>query len=254
MPSNLIQQTHSGASYFFRGFDLVKTPGLRKFVIIPLIINLMLFAGAFYYLYQQIGEFIQWVNGYIPEWLSWLNYLIWPLLVLTTLVIFSYLFSTVANWIGAPFNGLLAEKVELLLSDKPINNGGMLDLIKDLPRIFKREWQKFVYYLPRALACLILFFIPGLGQTVAPVLWFLFTAWMMTIQYADYPFDNHKVPFHVMRQKLGEQSGSSLSFGSAVTLFTMIPLVNLVVMPVAVCGATAMWVEQYRNTTLLGSE
>ncbi|RCU50303.1 MULTISPECIES: sulfate transporter CysZ [Corallincola] len=250
MADHLLKQGHSGASYFFRGFELVKTPGLRKFVIVPLTINLVLFAAAFYYLFLKIDEFIQYVNGYIPEWLSWLNYLIWPLLVITTLVVFSYIFSTVANWIAAPFNGLLAEKVELMLSDKPFNTGGMMDMVKDLPRIFKREWQKFVYYLPKALGCLILFFVPVIGQTVAPVIWFLFTAWMMTIQYADYPFDNHKVPFHVMREKLAEQKGASLSFGSIVTLFTMIPLVNLVVMPVAVCGATAMWVEQYKESTL----
>lgn len=58
----------------------------------------------------------------------------------------------------------------------------------------KREWQKLAWYLPRAIVLLILYFIPGIGQTVAPVLWFLFSAWMLAIQYCDYPFDNHKVP------------------------------------------------------------
>ncbi|PZL88178.1 sulfate transporter CysZ, partial [Pantoea graminicola] len=31
------------------------------------------------------------------------------------------------------------------------------------------------------------------------------------------------------------------------SLFTMIPVLNLVIMPVAVCGATAMWVDRYRS-------
>ncbi|MGK4315418.1 hypothetical protein ABU557_17095, partial [Escherichia coli] len=31
------------------------------------------------------------------------------------------------------------------------------------------------------------------------------------------------------------------------SLFTMIPLLNLFIMPVAVCGATAMWVDCYRD-------
>jgi hypothetical protein len=64
----------------------------------------------------------------------------------------------------------------------------------------KREWQKFAWYLPRAIVLLILYFMPGIGQTVAPVLWFLFSAWMLAIQYCDYPFDNHKVPFKEMRR------------------------------------------------------
>ncbi len=45
--------------------------------------------------------------------------------------------------------------------------------MKDVPRIMKREWQKFARYLPRAIVLLILYFIPdwpdsGAG-TVVPV-------------------------------------------------------------------------------------
>ncbi|MBN7827894.1 EI24 domain-containing protein, partial [Bowmanella dokdonensis] len=66
------------------------------------------------------------------------------------------------------------------------------------------------------------------------------------IQYCDYPFDNHKVPFPVMRDQLGEAKGTAFSFGLAVTLFAMVPIVNFLVMPVAICGATAMWVDKFR--------
>ncbi|MFO5533262.1 sulfate transporter CysZ, partial [Klebsiella pneumoniae] len=31
------------------------------------------------------------------------------------------------------------------------------------------------------------------------------------------------------------------------SLFTMIPVLNLVILPVAICGATAMWVDCYRD-------
>jgi CysZ protein len=39
-----------------------------------------------------------------------------------------------------------------------------------------------------------------------------------------------------------------MQFGALISLFTMIPVLNLVIMPVAVCGATAMWVDRYRST------
>lgn len=55
------------------------------------------------------------------------------------------------NWLAAPFNGLLAEKVEQLLTGKPMNTGSGMDVVKDLPRILGREWIKLKYYLPRAL-------------------------------------------------------------------------------------------------------
>ena len=90
---------------------------------------------------------------------------------------------------------------------------------------------------------LILFFIlPVFGQ----VIWFLFTAWMMAIQYCDYPFDNHKVAFKKMRAELAANKKDAFLFGITVTFFSMIPIVNFIVMPVAICGATAMWVDKYR--------
>lgn len=236
----------SGVNYFLDGFQLIKQPGLRRFVFIPLTVNLILFAGVIYFAIGQLEQVFNWINGQLPDYLSWLNFLLWPLAVLTLLVVLSFVFSSVMNWIAAPFNGLLAEKVEQFLTGKNLNTGTGIDLVKDLPRILGREWIKLKYYLPRALVFLILFWVPFVGQTVAPVLWFLFSAWMMAIQYCDYPFDNHKVPFQDMKFALNQTKGSSFSFGAAVTLFSMIPIVNFIVMPVAICGATAMWVDKYR--------
>ncbi|PJG58898.1 sulfate transporter CysZ [Aeromonas cavernicola] len=240
----------SGASYFLRGFSLIRQPGIRTFVLIPLLVNMLLFAGAFYALLMQLDGLFAWLDQQIPSWLSWLDYLLWPIAVLTILVVFSFIFSSVTNWLAAPFNGLLAEKVEQILTGEAPNDSGMLDVVKDVPRTFGREWIKLKYYLPKALGCLILFLIPVIGQTLAPLLWFLFSAWMMAIQYVDYPFDNHKIDFITMRDALKQQRGKSLSFGALVTLCAAIPFVNLLVMPVAICGATAMWVDHYRAAQL----
>lgn len=241
----------SGLGYFLAGAKLIVQPGLRQFVLLPLLANIILFSLALWAAVYQIGNLNHWLENGLPHWLSWLSWLIWPLAILALLLCMAILFGTLANWIAAPFNGLLAERVEQHLTGQALPDTSLTALIKDLPRIFKREWLKFKYYLPKALGCLVLFFIPVLGQTLAPVLWFVFGAWMMSIQYCDYPFDNHKIPFNTMRQALGRQRISSLGFGAVVTLFATVPLLNLVVMPIAVCGATVMWVEQHR-TTLLG--
>lgn len=69
-------------------------------------------------------------------------------------------FSTLANWIAAPFNGLLAEQLEARLTGATPPDTGILGIMKDVPRIMKREWQKLAWYLPRAIVLLILYFIP----------------------------------------------------------------------------------------------
>lgn len=240
----------SGIHYLLKGAQLLSHPKLRFFVMIPLLINVLIFASAFWFLFSAI---MQWVDSYIselPDWLSWLSYLFWPFLIFSILVTFSFVFSTVANLIAAPFNGLLAEKTENLLTGKAINDDGFLDLVKDLPRIFKRELQKWLYFLPRLLACAVLFFIPAFGQTLAPIIWFVFAGWMMAIQYADFPFDNHKIPFTDMKKALAGRLGKNLTFGMLISFFTTLPVINFVIMPVAVCGATAFWVDIYKHEML----
>ncbi|EKO3379014.1 sulfate transporter CysZ [Vibrio fluvialis] len=240
-------QQRSGLGYFFYGFDIAVSPGIRRFVLMPLLTNILLVGGALYYLFSHLDSWINDWMGQIPDWLSWLSYILWPLLVITILATFSYFFSTLANFIAAPFNGLLAEKVEEKLTGKKVNDDGVLAVVRDVPRIMAREWRKLVYVLPKAIGLFILLLIPALGQTLGPILWFIFTAWMLAIQYCDYPFDNHKVTFNDMRNSLKQKQGKAYTFGMLVSVLTTIPVVNLFVMPVAVCGATAMWVNEFRG-------
>jgi CysZ protein len=50
-----------------------------------------------------------------------------------------------------------------------------------------------------------------------------------------------------MKQSLQANRSQSFSFGITVSLFSVIPIVNFLVMPVAVCGATALWVNEFKH-------
>ncbi|WP_298443463.1 sulfate transporter CysZ [uncultured Ferrimonas sp.] len=249
MTQTVLPAGASGVQYLLKGLELIRQPGLRRFVVIPLSINLVLFSAAFYFLFHQLSLWIDSLMGTLPEYLDWLNFLLWPLVFLSVVVSASYLFTTVMNFIAAPFNGLLAEQVEKKLTGQELNSGGMIDLVKDAPRLIGRELTKLGYYLPRAiLFLLILIFVPGIGALA----WFAFTAWMMAVQYLDYPFDNHKVPFARMKGALKMQRWRAFTFGATCAVIAMVPVLNLILMPVAICGATAYWVDHYREVHRMG--
>lgn len=236
-------QVGLGCYYFIYGWRLLTQRQFLPFVIFPLIINMLLIIGLTWFFINQLNV---WFELLLPYWLDWLSFILIPLIFLLLLVGFYFAFTTLANFIAAPFNALLSEKVELQLTNQPLGDTSLLGLLKDIPRMLKREWQKMVYSLPRLIVLFFLSFVPVLGQTAVPVLAFIFGAWMIAIQYCDYPFDNHKISFPHMRNALNQNKWMNYTFGALVSLFTMIPFVNLVVMPIAVCGATAMWVEKYR--------
>ncbi|TCP90157.1 CysZ protein [Cricetibacter osteomyelitidis] len=243
------QDIKLGFHYFVMGWHLITTKGLRRFVIMPILLNIVLLSGIFWLALSGVQDFITWGSDYLPSWLGWLSYIVLILSILMILLMFYFIFTTLAGFIAAPFNGLLAEKVERMLTGEDFSTGGMMDFAKDVPRMLGREWKKLLYSLPKFIGLFLLGFVPVVGQTVVPILTFIFTAWMLAIQYCDYPFDNHKVSFLRMRDELVSKRNLNLTFGSLIALCTFLPIVNFVVIPVAVCGATAMWVDLYRRRT-----
>jgi CysZ protein len=92
---------------------------------------------------------------------------------------------------------------------------------------------------------LVLLLVPGVN-VLASVLWVLFSAWMMAVQYLDYPMANHSLFFKQQRARLRKRPLLAWSFGGPVMLITMIPVLNFFVMPAAVAGATLIWVRENR--------
>lgn len=236
----MISNPFTGAGYFMKGLSLINKPGIRRFVIIPLLINTVLFIGLFTLLGSYFNDLVDQMVAYLPGWLSWLSWLFWLLFVVTAAMLMFMTFSLLANLIGAPFNSYLAAAVEKHLTgheppESPRN------LWQEIGVAVLSELKKWVYYLlwliPLVIASIVL--VP-----LAPVLWFLFGAWMYSIEYSDYPLGNYGLTFPQIRRKVAEQRFLSMGFGSAVTLATMIPVFNFLVMPVAVAGATALRVEQ----------
>ncbi len=232
----------NGPRYLLQGAVLLTRPKLRRFVIIPLFINLLLFGGLIAWAYHWVDGTTQWMLSRLPSWLQWLSFFIVPLFWTTSLVVIFYSFSVVANLIGAPFNGLLAEAVEAHLTGKAFASNWR-DVVRDIVPAMFSELRKLLYYLLRAIPLFILLWIP-LVNVPATVLWVLFGAWMMTVQYVDYPMGNHRLFFADQRARLRKRPLLAWSFGGLVMVATMIPVVNFVVMPAAVAGATVMWVRE----------
>ncbi|MDP6096873.1 MAG: sulfate transporter CysZ [Gammaproteobacteria bacterium] len=237
----------NGIDCFIEGFKLVRKPGLRRYIIVPTVINIFVLVLLITVSVSQFDYWVDGLMGILPEWMSFLSWLIKLLAVLIVAFLLFYLFTIIANIIASPFNALLSIKVEEHLVGKIPASTTSIWLI--IPRAFAREISKLVYFLPR-LAGLLLVSIVPLVNTAAPVLWLLFGAWMMAIQYTDYAADNNEIGFSDLRRGLGRSRLQTVLFGTPVYLLLAIPLANLILLPVAVAGGTVFWVNNLRGKIL----
>jgi CysZ protein len=236
-----------GARYLLTGADLLTHRRLRHFVVLPLLANVLIFGFLLSFAYRWLTGTVELWIGILPEWLNFLRYLLVPLLVIAGALLAGWLFTSVANLVAAPFNSLLSEQTIALLerTDGGLMNG-LTTALTAIPRSMGRELRKLWYFIPRVLLVLLAMLLPPLAP-VAPLMWFLLSAWIMAVQYIDYPADNARVPFREMLGQLRYHGSLSIGFGGAVALAASIPLLNLIVMPAAVVGATVLWHEQNRR-------
>lgn len=230
-------------TYLLKGFRMLTHKELRAYVLVPLLINVLLCALFLYWGAHEFDHLMKWLVGKLPTWLEWLTWLLWILFSIGAVILFSHAFSILANLVGAPFNSFLSARVEKIISNQTPDNG--LNLWQEVWNAIARQCRFIIYYLAWAILTLVLFFIPGINVLATPI-WFLLNAWMMSIQYLDYPMDNNRISFRAMRAKMGQQRIPNLGFGSTVLVATMIPLVNCFVMPAAVIGATLFYLEKYK--------
>ncbi|WP_299582483.1 sulfate transporter CysZ [uncultured Microbulbifer sp.] len=259
--------TH-GIDALVRGARLLTRRELRPFILVPLLINLVLFIAISGLMISQLGGLSDYITSLLSHtpvdtanmswweaimakgaaWTAsifrWLAWIIAILVLFLFFLAYGYLFGVITNIIAAPFNGLLAEKVEELLTGKAPPTEPMLQMVW---RTLGRELRKLGYFIFWGLIILVISTLTSWTIVIPAVLAALWGSWCMAIQYVDYPIDNHQRPFDELKSVLRRRKLTSLTFGGTVMLAKMVPILNIFVMPAAVAGGTALWIERLRR-------
>lgn len=237
----MIREFADGYRYGLSGLSRLLEPGLRAFVFVPLLLNAGVFAAGTWWLFGFLGTAQQAVSDWLPDWLDWIAWLLWPLALVAVLVVVWTTFTMVANIIGSPFNGLLAERVQRSARpDVPIPE---LSLATEIIRAPVAELAKLGYFAMLAIPVLLIALLPGVN-VLAPFAWALYGSWLLAVEYCDYPLSNMGIRLPAQRRLLRGHRWLALGFGAGVMTMTVIPGLNLVAMPSAVIGAGVLWSER----------
>lgn len=241
----------TGVRLFGRGLGiLLRSPRLLLIGMLPAALTTVLLAGGMIALVYWIGDLTALITPFADEWAE-----VWRIamrvaagvaLVGVALVLGLTGFTALALAIGGPFYEHIAEKVEDDLGGPPSGEDlswwwllwvGLRDGVVLMLR-------SLLFTLPLSVAG----FIPMVGQTVVPVLMALVTAWFFALELVAVSFYRRGMDLKQRRELLGERRSLALGLGLPASLLCAVPLLAIVVMPVAFVGGVLVSAEVLRST------
>ena len=236
-----IQRFIVGFFSLWNAFRLIrKNPSLYKYIAIPLIINIVVFSGTVYW---GFDIFSQLSGQYLAPHDVWywqvVAAVVKLLAIFVALVIVFFTFTVLGNFIAAPFNDVLSERTEQLITGQLLDERFSLRQIGvDLWRVMRDEVRKMSIFIVLMILLLVLNLLPGIGSMIYAVCSVLLTVFFLIVEYTGYVFSRKHLGFKEQRNFIAANRMTTLGFGLAVMCTLLIPFVQFLTIPLAVVAAT----------------
>ncbi|MDB5036227.1 MAG: hypothetical protein JWQ98_3468 [Chlorobi bacterium] len=218
---------------------LVSARSVRRYAMMPLLINLLLFAiGVPLLVWLVIGQ----VGRLMPAAGFGPLRMLMQIVVALALVIGSvFAFTAIGGVIAAPFHSLLARAVEEHLTGRPLRDdpgfvsGAFRSIITALGRLLL-----FALLYPPILATAL---IPVAGVVLQPLLTTLYGAFVLSLDFSDPVFERHIPKLRDRMRYIGRRKPRYLGFGLVCVAIALVPILNFILLPVSVTAAAILFVE-----------
>jgi CysZ protein len=230
--------------YVLRGALFLKAHRkLWKYAAAPLAISAVILTASYWLLYHLFARFSAPYSD--VEW-YWrvLYYLVLAVVGVVLLIVFFFLFTRLASALAAPFNDLISQKTEELVTGAFIEAPfSVIQVFKDSARSIYHSLKILGLYLGLLLATLPLLLIPGVGGVLFSIAGTLLSAFMFSWEYLNYPLDRRKFSWSDKRLFFQSSFRSVMGFGLGSVAMAAIPVVNLLFIPAAVVGGTLLFLD-----------
>lgn len=247
--------TAAGAVYPFKALALFnKNPQLIKYIIVPIIVNLIiaiaLYSGLLFFGFQLAdgikADLTLWLDRLtadLPRWLGFLDYLVWGLnillrflLTIILLIATGFLLTQFGVLLGAPWYGQLSEQIEKVRTGKiEIIE---LNIFSDLGRAILYELKKLVLIIIVGIPLFLLNSFPGFGTLASTIGSLILTVTIVALDFLDSPLERRRLKFRRKLKIVFKSLPASGSFGLVCLGLISIPLINLVTIPLCVASGT----------------
>ena len=226
-----------------RGLRLiVRRPRLFGLGAIPPAITSLAFIGILAVVFSQLDPVVAWLTPFADSWSPEtrvvIRVLVGTALVSGLVLVMVVTFTTLTLAIGSPIYDKLSEAVEREFGPVP-------ELVEPVARGAARAVRQSVTLIAvSVLVTMLLFavgFIPAVGQTVVPVVSAAFGGWMLGIELVGSAFERRGLlTLTDRRVAMRRRRARVLGFAIPTFLLLAVPLVGVVVFPVATAAGTLL--------------
>jgi CysZ protein len=235
-----------GASYPLRALALLRArPELWRYVLVPILVNIVVFAlltGAL------LIPGLQLINAWAGGWtgaLAIVGWLLRALLVVLLLLIVGFLMTQIGVAFGAPWYSSLSARLEQLLAGTlpPESPLTFTTVLRDIVRALFFQIGRLGIALGAFLLLLPLNLIPGVGSLIAASGNTLVASLLVSLDMLDPPLDRHLLRFRAKLAVVRRHLAPCLGLGFVSLFLVSVPLLNLFTLPLCVVAGTLLYCE-----------
>ncbi len=238
----------NGLHHIFKGFGfLAKRPRLWPFALLPTLVNLIILALMLLFFIHYYSDLERWISAHIGRahlaqantwylqiaaaflWVA--NLFLKLLVILVSLLIILILSYGLGQIAASPFNDILSERTEVMVTGIPSPPFSFGKFFPDLLRIVAIESVKAAILILIPVLLFVLNTLPVIGGFLYVMTTFIFGAWSLGFSYADLPFSRRVTPLSERIRFARRNKWSLIGFGSAffIPFFTLLFAAPMVV-------------------------
>lgn len=228
-----------GAGALLAGMRLLfGKPQLRavlwRMITLLLVLMIMLSSAVFCLADYMIGLWIPEGDGLLSQLFSWLA---WLLAVLLALVSGIVAYVALASAVAAPWLDTLAVRTEMMYGHTAVENqaGWLQQFLHSLANSIRPLLVLLIW----AVAALLCFWLPPLATAI----WVYGGIRFLSFELMDTAASRRGWSFARRKQSLNDNRWFYLGFSGLATVFLLIPVLNLFVIPAAVVGLSQYMVK-----------
>jgi CysZ protein len=245
---SIMQRFMAGLRMPFEAWAELKAIRGRRFIIIPVFINILLAVLIFRYglsgwIVQLLVDLLDARLDGVWQWLVSLANIIFNVIAF---IMVSVIAVRVGTIIGSPFYGFVAERIDdKYLSGETVPHVTVLQSIRNA---LWYEGRKLVLVIVLSLIGFALEFIPVLGVFIGSVFVFVSLTIVTLLDYTDVPLSRRSILFRqrfaLFRQYLPE----ILGFAVIMVPLSTVPVVNFVAVPLGITAGALLFVKYNKPT------